>query len=29
MKKLLLLLSCLLTAVLFSGCGIQHPDTVS
>ena len=29
MKKLLLLLSCLLTAVRFSGCGIQHPDTVS
>lgn len=29
MKKLLLLLSCLMTAVLFSGCGIQHPDTVS
>ena len=29
MKKLCLLLTCLLVVVLFSGCGIQHPDTVS
>lgn len=29
MKKICLLLTCLLAAVLFSGCGIQHPDTVS